>query len=859
MTLYTTIYNMCNRKQPLDFSSRLYDNYKMTFDDYINSSVLPSLKEKDDEFMLEELSQRWLRFKVMIKWMSHLFCYLERYFVIGRSLPRLDAVGRNCFIRLAYQNVQVEARKFVMDTIRKEREHGRGQIDISSWKSIVDMFVELDRYKQDFEVPVLTDTKNYYRNMASKWIKVDSCPHYMLKAEGCLKREINHVSHYLHPDTKPKLAEIVQHEVLVSYAYQLLRDQKSGCRTLLMDNKVEDLARLYSLYHEIPKGLNVIVNEFKQHMVAEVVALKSEIEKMANQAADVTIIEQGEKAASIQVLFNKFIELFNNGMANVEVCFMNNTLFNEILKDVFDFEVYLNEKVASISIVELLATFCGEFLKKAESEKLSDEALAETFEMVAKLLPYIRRKEVFEKLCREKLCHRLLVDRAANKDHESCFLTKLKQQYGREFTLKMEGMLRTLESVEGRQERFKKHFEGVRELFDEFYRERLYHRFVADRRAIKDHESSLKQQQYIVKFTSRVERMQRTVTLVEDSQEKYEKLIKNIEEVFEEFCMQKLSQVDGNVNKDLLTKLKQHHGYKFTQKMRDMLKKHIQGNNNEDPDIDFRVIDLPLSCWPNCYPSSNITLPPEIVCRMAEFQHFYELTYRTRVDKPISNRKKKKNKRLGIVDGLQFKGRILQWNHTVGTCTLMCNFDSEFELTVTICQAAALLLFNSADRLSYTDIKTRLKLSGSEDLERLLLSLSGSKYKILIKEPDNQIISPDDFFVVNSGFSCPTKKLTVPLPPVEKMMKKDTENRKYIIDAAIVRIMKRRKVLSHQDLVSQCINQLSDAYLFMLIVLMLKKSRSGLIFLLTLDIWKGTRIITLFGSIFQNHDKVYVF
>ncbi|CAI8599774.1 unnamed protein product [Vicia faba] len=48
MMLYTTIYNMCTQKPPLDYSQDLYDKYKGFFEEYIRSTVLSSVINKHD-------------------------------------------------------------------------------------------------------------------------------------------------------------------------------------------------------------------------------------------------------------------------------------------------------------------------------------------------------------------------------------------------------------------------------------------------------------------------------------------------------------------------------------------------------------------------------------------------------------------------------------------------------------------------------------------------------------------------------------------------------------------------------------------------------------------------------------------
>lgn len=57
--------------------------------------------------------------------------------------------------------------------------------------------------------------------------------------------------------------------------------------------------------------------------------------------------------------------------------------------------------------------------------------------------------------------------------------------------------------------------------------------------------------------------------------------------------------------------------------------------------------------------------------------------------------------------------------------------------------------------------------------------------------------------------------MQVPLPPVDekkKVIEDVDKDRRYAIDASIVRIMKSRKVLSHQQLVMECVEQLGRMF-----------------------------------------------
>ncbi|KAG5567694.1 hypothetical protein RHGRI_003033 [Rhododendron griersonianum] len=568
----------------------------------------------------------------------------------------------------------------LLDQIDQEREGE--QIDRALLKNVLDLFVEIGMgqmvdYENDFEDDMLKDSASYYSRKASNWIVEDSCPDYMLKAEQCLKKERDRVSHYLHSSSEQKLVEKVQNELLVVYSTQLLEKEHSGCRVLLRDDKVEDLSRMYRLFHKIPKGLEPIANIFKQHITAEGTALVQQAEDVAGNKVSIrysemltSIAPQAESAVGSleQVFVRKVIELHDKYMAYVNDCFANHSLFHKALKEAF--EVFCNKNVSGCSSAELLASFCDNILKKGGVEKLSDEAIEDTLDKVVKLLAYISDKDLFAEFYRKKLSRRLLFDKSANDDHERLILTKLKQQCGGQFTSKMEGMVTDL-------------------------------------------------------------------TLAKENQNHFEE--------------------------------------------------YLGKNPNANPGIDLTVTVLTTGFWPS-YKSSDLSLPVEMVKCVEVFKEFYQT---------------------------KTKHRRLSWIYSLGTCNINGKFEQKtIELIVGTYQAAALLLFNASDRLSYSDIKTQLNLA-DDDLVRLLQSLSCAKYKILTKEPNSRTVTPSDFFEFNPKFTDRMRRIRIPLPPVDerKRVVEDVDkDRRYAIDASIVRIMKSRKVLGHQQLVMECVEQLSRMF-----------------------------------------------
>jgi len=460
MLLYTMVYNMCTQKHPHDFSEQLYQRYQEAFSAYISDRVAPALQEKSGEPMLHELVARWNNHKMMVRLLSRIFNYLDRYYVSRHQVQPLRDVGLMCFRDLVYVNIKGNVRDAVVALIDRERD---GElVNRKLLREVLEIFVEIGMgnmqcYEEDFEEHMLKQTAGFYRRKGAEWIQSDSCPEYMIKAEECLERERRRVrgleeagDGYLHASSEAKVLREVEGEVLAAYQSQLLGKEQSGCAALLRDDKVEDLSRMYRLFSRIDKGKDPVAAIFKKHVEAEGISLV----KAAEQAVEGKRDPKKDASSQESMFVRLVIRLHDKYIQYVNDCFggKHDSLFHKALKEAF--EVFCNKTIVGSTSAELMATFCDNLLKKGSKEKLSDEAIEETLEKVVKLLAYISDKDLFGEFYRKKLSKRLLFDRSASEDHERSILARLKQQCGAQFTSKMEGMVTDLQLAKEDQRRF---------------------------------------------------------------------------------------------------------------------------------------------------------------------------------------------------------------------------------------------------------------------------------------------------------------------------------------------------------------------------------------------------------------------
>ncbi|KAG0182293.1 Cullin-3 [Apophysomyces sp. BC1021] len=303
-------------------------------------------------------------------------------------------------------------------------------------------------------------------------------------------------------------------------------------------------------------------------------------------------------------------------------------------------------------------------------------------------------------------------------------------------------------------------------------------------------------------------------------------------DVFERYYKQHLAKrllfnrsVSDDAERGMLGKLKRECGYQFTNKLEGMFndirlstemngifKEYLERTATVKTSLDMSVTVLTSTFWPmNLSSSPKCNIPQSILRACQSFEHFYYARH---------------------------SGRRLTWQPQMGTADIRAQFEqSKHMLNVSTYATIVLLLFNDVDEndcLTFEEIQAMTSIPDS-DLKRTLQSLACAKYKVLKRDVKGKEINPTDKFYFNQGFT--SNMARIKIQTVASKVESDgerkytqskvDEERKHQIEAAIVRIMKDRKLMEHNLLITEVTKQLSPR--FMPNPIMVKKRIEALI------------------------------
>lgn len=408
--------------------------------EYFQAYVQGILKNAEQHSGIELLmyyKREWERYTAATRKIDHIFMYLNRHWIKRESddgktkVYEINVLAIVTWRDYLFHKLKDRLTPALLSLI--ERERNGEQIDISLVKSVISGYVALNLSKDQnveflyhtaFASDFLEETVAYYNHEASEFIMTNTISDYMRKVETRLHEEYKRVEQYLHSSTLPELIGKCDEVLITRHLDKIWAEAPS----LLQFEKIEDLARMYSLLVRVQDGLD---------------PLKSEVEKFIAQAgAKAVEMVQEEAVKDPKVYVETLLKVFKKYNELVSGPFQGDPKFVAALDKAC--RRYMNDNAISKSTTvskspELLARYSDKLFKKSAKNPEEDEMEAHLNDIMT-IFKYLEEKDVFMTFYSKNLANRLIQGTSASEDSEGSMIGKLKSACGFEYTSKLQRM-----------------------------------------------------------------------------------------------------------------------------------------------------------------------------------------------------------------------------------------------------------------------------------------------------------------------------------------------------------------------------------------------------------------------------------
>ncbi|KAJ6840012.1 cullin-3A-like [Iris pallida] len=413
--LYRNAYNMVLHK----FGEKLYSGLVITMTWHLKE-MSKSIEAAQGGLFLEELNRKWGDHNKALQMIRDILMYMDRTFVTTSKKTPVHELGLNLWRDNIIHSNKIQSRLVatLLELIHRER---TGEvINRGLMRNITKMLMDLGSsvYQEDFEQPFLDVSASFYSGESQLFIECCDCGDYLKKAERRLNEEMERVTHYLDAKTEAKITQVVEKEMIASHMQRLVHMENSGLVNMLMDDKYEDLARMYNLFRRVPDGLSTIRNVMTSHLRESGKHLVTDPERLKDPVEFVQrLLNEKDKHDKI-----------------ISTAFNNDKTFQNALNSSFEYFINLNNRSP-----EFISLYVDDKLRKG-LKGVSEEDVDAVLDKVMMLFRYLQEKDVFEKYYKQHLAKRLLSGKTVSDDAERSLIVKLKTECGYQFTSKLEGM-----------------------------------------------------------------------------------------------------------------------------------------------------------------------------------------------------------------------------------------------------------------------------------------------------------------------------------------------------------------------------------------------------------------------------------
>ncbi|XP_057447618.1 cullin-3B-like [Lotus japonicus] len=413
--LYRNAYNMVLHK----FGEKLYLGLVKTVTSHLRE-ISQSIESAQGEVFLDELNRKWVDHNKALQMIRDILMYMDRTYIPSNHKTPVHQLGLNLWRDEVIHSSKTRARLLdtLLDLVLRER---NGEvINRGLMRNIIKMLMDLGPrvYEGDFEKQFLEVSTNFYCLESQGFIESCDCGDYLKKAERRLNEEMERVSQYLDPASESKITAVVEKEMIENHIHTLVHMENSGLVNMLLDDKYEDLQRMYNLFRRVLAGLTIVKE-----------VMTSFIRDTGKQ-----LVLDPERLKDPVDFVQRLLDLKDKYDKIISMAFNNDKTFQNALNSSFEHFINLNARSP-----EFISLFVDDKLRRG-LKGVGEEDVEIILDKVMMLFRFLQEKDIFEKYYKQHLAKRLLSGKTVSDEAERSLIVKLKTECGYQFTSKLESM-----------------------------------------------------------------------------------------------------------------------------------------------------------------------------------------------------------------------------------------------------------------------------------------------------------------------------------------------------------------------------------------------------------------------------------
>ncbi|CBI31974.3 unnamed protein product, partial [Vitis vinifera] len=306
--LYRNAYNMVLHK----FGEKLYSGLVSTMTSHLKD-ISKFIEAAQGGLFLEELNRKWADHNKALQMIRDILMYMDRTFIPSTHKTPVHELGLNLWRDNIIHSSKIQTRLLntLLELVLRER---NGEvINRGLMRNIIKMLMDLGSsvYQEDFEKPFLEVSADFYRVESQKFIECCDCADYLKKAERRLNEEMERVSQYLDAKSEVKITNVVEKEMIANHMLRLVHMENSGLVNMLLDDKYDDLGRMYNLFRRVPNGLSTIrevmtshIRDTGKHLVTDPERLRDPVEFVQR------LLDEKDNEEDVEIILDKVMMLF---------------------------------------------------------------------------------------------------------------------------------------------------------------------------------------------------------------------------------------------------------------------------------------------------------------------------------------------------------------------------------------------------------------------------------------------------------------------------------------------------------------------------------------------------------------------